>query len=652
MSEQDTSSDPQNNSASGTSSSSGASSNQANSNPVTESEKPNNPTTATSNKEEEKTEEKRNRFKEWLYKYDPEDNPILDSNELNNKYPIDILKSIFKPTTRDIQILIASLILATTHLSLYNLNIPIALEIIRILLMLALILYLARTLHVAYQNSRLIINSFKSNPLQFFTFIIACGGTFALIIPSTMNIFKLIGDSTPLTTAMLGITGGIIAVFGIIKTHQKNLLDEENLRLEREKYAKSIADKEKEIKEQKSTRQREKKQFQKSMKQQKYQFEKSLKQQIDALEEQKKQFNNSLKIQADKNAKDYARQVHEDRRSRYARAIEHIGNDKSAVRLGGIYTLISLIDEWLADKNIKAPKDRRKEGQIIVDSLCAYIRSPFHLADKRDILESDTPPDNYDGNFTSDREEFLEESNIRKSIFREINKRLTVEIDESNINKRNVSGTWSKFTFDFFAAPIFYILQYYTYVNTSFQAARFYGKAFFNNSQFFGTTDFTDAIFYGSADFNETLFIGKTSFQWANFHGPTSFLSVFTEEVTFENAEFINSIKFAPSLFEGPVSFKEVKFSQDPDFAGCEYIVSNDYPGGYILYDPAVFSYKIDSKAHNFTTSNFSNFEIALGKVNFKNNDYEIPEGAVVFDPDSWDKNQNDYIDKSQPAKK
>ena len=378
-------------------------------------------------------------------------------------------------------------------------------------------------------------------------------------------------------------------------------------------------------------------------------MKKNLKQQTFALNEQKKQFNNSLKIQADKNTKDYARQIHENRRSRYAKAIEHIGNDKSAVRLGGIYTLISLIDEWLADKNIEDPEDRRKEGQIVIDSLCAYIRSPFHLADKRDILESDTPPDNYDGNFTSDREEFLEESNIRKSIFREINKRLTVEIDESNINKRNASGTWSEFTFDFFAVPFFYILQYYTYVNSSFQAARFYGKAFFDKSHFFGTTDFTDVIFYGPADFNETFFIGKTSFQWANFHGPTSFLSVFKEEVTFENAEFISSIKFASSLFEGPVSFKEVKFSEDPDFAGYEYIVSNDFPGGYISHNPAAFSYKIDSKEHNFTSSNF---EINLGKVNFKNNDYEIPEGTIVFGPDSWDKSQNDYIDKSQPAKK
>lgn len=585
------------------------------------------------------------------HKYVAQEYPASTNTSKNNKNPIELLISIFKPTKSDLWLLALSIILAISHLILYSFNIPFIPELIRILLMLAFTLYLARVSYTAYQNNTLIINSFKSNPLQFFTFIIALGGMSALTIPAILNVFKLIGDSTPLTTAMLGITGGIIAVFGIIKTHQKNLLDEENLKLEREKYAKSIADKEKEIKRQESTRRSEKKQFQKSMKQQKYQFEKNLKQQALALNEQKKQFNDSLKIQSDKNAKDYARQVHEDRRSRYARAIEHIGHEKSAVRLGGIYTLISLIDEWLADKNIEDPEDRRKEGQIIVDSLCAYIRSPFHLADKRDILESDTPPDNYDGNFTNDREEFLEESNIRKSIFREINKRLTITIDENNMHKRYVSGTWSKFTFDFFAAPIFYILQYYIYVNTSFHAARFYGKAFFNNSHFFGTTDFTDAIFYDSAEFNDTLFFGKTSFMWANFHGPTSYLSVFKEEVTFENAEFISSIKFAPSLFEGPASFKEVKFSQEPDFAGCEYVISNDYPDGYIFYDPAAFSCKTDSKEQNFTASKESNFEITLGEVSFKNNDYEIPVGTIIYDPDSWNKNINDYKDKSLPAK-
>lgn len=216
--------------------------------------------------------------KNWIckiaHKYVAQEYSASTNTSKNNKSPIELLISIFKPTKSDLWLLALSIILAISHLILYSFNIPFIPELIRILLMLALILYLARASYTAYQNNTLIINSFKSNPLQFFTFIIALGGMSALTIPAILNVFKLIGDSTPLTTAMLGITGGIIAVFGIIKTHQKNLLDEENLKLEREKYAKSIADKEKEIKRQESTRRSEKKQFQKSMKQQKYQFEK------------------------------------------------------------------------------------------------------------------------------------------------------------------------------------------------------------------------------------------------------------------------------------------------------------------------------------------------------------------------------------------
>lgn len=209
----------------------------------------------------------------------------------------------------------------------------------------------------------------------------------------------------------------------------------------------------------------------------------------------------------DKNDRDHIRQVHAERRSRYAKAIEHIADDKAVVRLGGIYTLVSLVDEWLTDESIKDIDDRRKEGQVIVNNLCAYIRSPFHLAEKRDILELDSRPAKYKGDFAADQAEFFEECNVRKSIFEEINKRITVKIDENNINEREAVGSWSKFIFNFDAAPIFYFLQYLTYVNSSFHAAKFYGRTFFSNSHFFGGTDFTDAVFYGPADFNDTFLL-------------------------------------------------------------------------------------------------------------------------------------------------
>lgn len=82
----------------------------------------------------------------------------------------------------------------------------------------------------------------------------------------------------------------------------------------------------------------------------------------------------------EKNENDHTRQVYAERRSRYTTAVEQLANEKAAVRLGGIYTLVGLVDEWLADKTLK-PEATQKEGQIIINNLCSYIREPFTEAD-------------------------------------------------------------------------------------------------------------------------------------------------------------------------------------------------------------------------------------------------------------------------------
>lgn len=353
-----------------------------------------------------------------------------------------------------------------------------------------------------------------------------------------------------------------------------------------------------------------------------------------------------------KNDRDHIRQVHSERRSRYTKAIEQLADEKATICLGGIYTLVGLVDEWLTDNSLE-PDEQQKEGQIIINTLCAYIRSPFRLAEKRDILEPDIPPNDYEGNFAEDRAEFLEEANIRKSIFDEINKRITIKIDENNINSREIVGTWSKFTFDFFAAPIFYFLQYYTYTNTSFHAAKFYGQTTFSNSHFFGKTDFTDAIFYGPVEFNDTLFFDGVSFSWAKFKGNASFQpAIFKNDALFIGAEFAETANFTSSLFEGRARFEDAEFSQKPIFIKHTHI-PNAYPNN-CLYASALFSHKVASKEHNFLVSPTSTFDISLGSTSFKNNDYEdgyeIPMGTRIFAPDSWSKEENNYLDMSSPA--
>ena len=68
-----------------------------------------------------------------------------------------------------------------------------------------------------------------------------------------------------------------------------------------------------------------------------------------------------------------------ERRERYTKAVEQLGNASAPVRLCGVYTLVNLVDEWLREENIEY-NERIAEGQVIINILCAYIRSPFTLS--------------------------------------------------------------------------------------------------------------------------------------------------------------------------------------------------------------------------------------------------------------------------------
>lgn len=437
--------------------------------------------------------------------------------------------------------------------------------------------------------------------------ITVLGGIIAFFLPIALNSgFNKSDDGPTLRQLLLYATGGILGVITLGENHRKN-------NLEKDKFD-----------------------------EQKNQFESQLKSQ-----------ENQIAAQKEKDNQEYNRQVYSERRSRYSNAFEQLASKEAVIRLGGIYTLVGLVDEWLTDEGIEDTEVRRMEGQVIINNLCAYIRSPFHLAEKRDILESDIPPNDYEGNFAEDRAKFLEEANIRKSIFDEINKRITIKIDENDINSREIVGTWSKFTFDFFAAPIFYFLQYYTYTNTSFHAAKFYGQTTFSNSHFFGKTDFTDAIFYGPVEFNDTFFFDGVSFAWSKFKGNASFQpAIFKNDALFIGAEFAETANFTSSLFEGRARFEDAEFSQKPIFIKHTHI-PDAHPNN-CLYTSALFSYKVASKEHNFLVSPTSTFDISLGSTSFKNNDYEddyeIPMGTRIFAPDSWSKEENKYLDMSSPA--
>lgn len=149
-----------------------------------------------------------------------------------------------------------------------------------------------------------------------------------------------------------------------------------------------------------------------------------------------------------KNKNDHNRQVHAERRQRYATAVEQLANEKAAVRLGGVYTLVGLVDEWLDDSKLlsgssKDSDEQKKEGQIIINNLCAYIKSP--------VIKETIPSENH-----LIRQE---EQRIRQAILHEVHVRLSSK-NFSLDTEEHEAGPWSKFTFDFSSAEFFYPVDF------------------------------------------------------------------------------------------------------------------------------------------------------------------------------------------------
>ena len=320
-----------------------------------------------------------------------------------------------------------------------------------------------------------------------------------------------------------------------------------------------------------------------------------------------------------KNKQDHIRQVHAERRSRYAKAIEQLADEKAAIRLGGIYTLVGLVDEWLTDKDIKDINIRREEGQVIINNLCSYIRSPFLIAEKIEAYEAHSDFNllqGYEAEFsvekyspqlralyervkesgtfknfqdiTADYAKFHEEQDVRRTIFVEMSKR------SSTFNKNEEGDMipsrckWSEFEFDFSRAPIFYPLNHLTIEKGIFSYASFYGQADFNESTFIRDAAFNGVKFTQGAKFNEVTFNGEANFSTqgdakTTFGGKATFNGVqFTQganfnEVTFNEAVDFSTQKDAKTTFGGKATFNGAHFTQEANFAEVTFNKAVDF---------------------------------------------------------------------------
>ena len=316
----------------------------------------------------------------------------------------------------------------------------------------------------------------------------------------------------------------------------------------------------------------------------------------------------------EKNENDHTRQVYAERRSRYTKAVEQLANENAAVRLGGIYTLVGLVDEWLADDTLES-EEQQKEGQVIINNLCSYIRSPFPMAAKIEEYEARKELEKLQKteseklreaessrlqvllrrfknsgeykkpkDISADYAKFHEEQDVRRAIFVEMSKRSSDIIKEKGTVINTVQVTWSAFDFDFSRAPIFYPLNGLTIEKGNFSDAKFYadttffkvtfnsdanfGKATFNSNAYFGEATFNSPVYFNEATFNSPVHFRKTTFNSTVYFRKTTFNSPvhfneakFHSTVYFNEETFNSTVYFNKATFNSPVYFRKTTFN-------------------------------------------------------------------------------------------
>ena len=255
------------------------------------------------------------------------------------------------------------------------------------------------------------------------------------------------------------------------------------------------------------------------------------------------------------------------RHERYTHALEQFLDGQPAVRLGGVYTLVNLADEWLTDASFPE-QVRREEAQTIIDALTGCIRTPYPLAQNRQVLEADEAPEGYEGDFTRDQEALREEQLVRRTVFMEFSRRLAAITENNKTGNRgskhgapSVSPMWANLRFDFGGAPIFYPLRQLHFQNADFASATFYGPADFFGATFHGDTSFSAAQFTADASFHSANFNNWVGFSAAHFAGAAEF----------SGAHFADAASFATVTFTGEADFSDAVFSAAADFAVASF---------------------------------------------------------------------------------
>ena len=391
--------------------------------------------------------------------------------------------------------------------------------------------------------------------------VAALGLIFMIFLPGaffqkeTAEQLKAQGD---LRLALLYTTGGAIAALGLLETYRKNTNDR----------AKANAD------------------INAALKNQEHQTK--------VLKEQIRQFNENA-----------FKERKAERRERYTKAVEQLGDEKAPVRMGGVYTLVGLVDEWLEEESIRKYEDRLKEGQVIINNLCAYIRSPFTLASHYDDLSkaNPTPKGIYKGKkekFYADKATLDSEADVRLGIIKEIHDRL-------QDSDKNTPRAWSDFEYDFSGSTFFYpidLTNSYYAKPINFSGSIYKGWANFRNSIYRKEANFEGSIYKGEADFGGSTYRKEANFKGSTYKGGANFRnSTYKGGADFGDSIYKGGANFRNSIYEGWANFRNSTYKGRANFRNSTYKGGADFSRS-IFYQETYFGE--DRDINSF--SRFTNF--------------------------------------------
>ena len=283
-----------------------------------------------------------------------------------------------------------------------------------------------------------------------------------------------------------------------------------------------------------------------------------------------------------------------ERRERYTKAMEQLGSKEAPVRIGGVYTLVGLVDEWLLDENLDYT-EKVREGQVIINSLCAYIRSSFALAFHYDELTQESPTaeglyKNREQDFYIDKAEFKSEADIRLSIIKEIHHRLQGP-DE------NTPGAWSDFEYDFSGSTFFYPVDltnsYYT-KPVNFSGSTYQDEVRFDGSVYKDEADFGSSIYKSWATFDGSTYTGWVGFNCSTYQSWADFsASTYQDGANFSGSTYLSEAVFRGSIYRGWVVFNGSTYREEADFCGSTYRRGADFSDstywGKIVFGGSVY---------------------------------------------------------------